>query len=186
MSIPRCYGFKDGCIFVSKFQTTSLLDICNLVMQMDKTNVEPIAMYFTIEMLNILEKLHKSQIIHGDIKPDNFLIQREIGLNTDAPNAHSMFKDLSPTLEAIDFGISIDMSLFPKDQTFDHQFDKVNNRCPEMLQKKSWNYHVSIVYFNYFFLENQIRITNFISVTINYDLFFSFHTSSWTILEWQE
>ena len=145
MSIPRCYGFKDGCIFVSKFQTTSLLDICNLVMQMDKTNVEPIAMYFTIEMLNILEKLHKSQIIHGDIKPDNFLIQREIGLNTDAPDANSMFKDLSPTLEAIDFGISIDMSLFPKDQTFDHQFDKVNNRCPEMLQKKSWNYHVSIV-----------------------------------------
>ena len=66
MSIPRCYGFKDGCIFVSKFQTTSLLDICNLVMQMDKTNVEPIAMYFTIEMLNILEKLHKSQIIHAN------------------------------------------------------------------------------------------------------------------------
>ena len=116
-------------------------------MQMDKTNVEPIAMYFTIEMLNILEKLHKSQIIHGDIKPDNFLIQREIGLNTDAPDAHSMFKDLSPTLEAIDFGISIDMSLFPKDQTFDHQFDKVNNRCPEMLEKKSWNYHVSILRF---------------------------------------
>ena len=145
MSIPRCYAFRDGSIFVSKFQNTSLLDICNLVMQMDKTSVEPIAMYFTIEMLNILEKLHKSQIIHGDIKPDNFLIQREPGLlNTDAPDAYSMFKDVSPTLEAIDFGISIDMSLFDKGQSFDHQFDKVNNRCPEMLEKKSWNYHVSI------------------------------------------
>ena len=112
---------------------------------MKKTSVEPIAMYFTIEMLRILEKLHKSQIIHGDIKPDNFLIQREPGLlNTYAPDAHSMFKDVSPTLEAIDFGISIDMSLFDKGQSFDHQFDKVNNRCPEMLEKKSWNYHVSI------------------------------------------
>ena len=99
-------------------------------------------MYFTIEMLSILEKLHAAQIIHGDIKPDNFLIQKEPGLNTDASDAHSMFKDVSPTLEAIDFGISIDMSLFKKGQSFDHQFDKVTNRCPEMLEKRSWNYHV--------------------------------------------
>ena len=114
-----------------------------MVTQMKKTSVEPIAMYFTIEMLHILEKLQRSQIVHGDIKPDNFLIQRKPELNTDAPNAQSMFKDISPTLQVIDFGVSIDMSLFHKGQSFTFQFDKVDNRCPEMLENKSWTYHVS-------------------------------------------
>lgn len=41
-----------------------------------KTNAsvgEPMAMYVTIEMLYMIENLHKCQIIHGDVKPDNFL-----------------------------------------------------------------------------------------------------------------
>jgi checkpoint serine/threonine-protein kinase len=38
---------------------------------------EPLVMYYTIEMLGILDHLHKMKIIHGDVKPDNFLIQND-------------------------------------------------------------------------------------------------------------
>ena len=121
----------------------SLLDVCNIVNQMKKTSVETIAMFFTIEMLHVLEKLQKCNIIHGDIKPDNFLVQRQPDFSTDATNAEDMFKNVKATLQMIDFGVSIDMSLFHKGQSFRHKFEKVDNRCPEMLEDKSWTYEVS-------------------------------------------
>ena len=93
MSMPRCYTFDDGSVFVSEHQLLSLLDICNIVNQMKKTSVEPIAMYLTIEMLHVLEKLQRSQIIHGDIKPDNFLVQKKPELNLEAASPEEMFKE---------------------------------------------------------------------------------------------
>ena len=34
--------------------------------------MEPIAIYMTAELLGLLELLHSLQIVHADIKPDNF------------------------------------------------------------------------------------------------------------------
>ena len=137
MNIPRCYQFQDGSIFVSELQLLSLLDVCNLVTQMKKKSIEPIAMFFTIEMLQILERLQKARIIHGDIKPDNFLVQREPDF------AQDMFK--KATLQMIDFGVSIDMDLFHAEQSFTFKFEKTENRCPEMLEDKAWTYQVSLL-----------------------------------------
>lgn len=36
---------------------------------------EVLCMYYTIEMLQILETLHGAAMIHGDFKPDNLLIR---------------------------------------------------------------------------------------------------------------
>lgn len=36
---------------------------------------EVLCIYYTIEMLSMLETLHGSGIIHGDFKPDNLLIR---------------------------------------------------------------------------------------------------------------
>ncbi len=38
---------------------------------------EVICMYYTIEMLDMLEVLHRVGLIHGDIKPDNLLIRSD-------------------------------------------------------------------------------------------------------------
>jgi checkpoint serine/threonine-protein kinase len=114
-----------------------------MVNQMKKTSVECIAMYFTIEMLHILEKLKNSNIIHCDIKPDNFLIQRKPELSESTGSAEEMFKLVKPTLQMIDFGVSIDMSLFHEGQNFKYKYDKMDNRCPEMLEDKQWSYQVS-------------------------------------------
>ena len=76
MSIPRCYVFNDGSIFVSEHQPFTLLDVCNKVQLLgDLHGREIMAMYFTIEMLHVLERLQKAKMIHADIKPENFMIQ---------------------------------------------------------------------------------------------------------------
>lgn len=37
---------------------------------------ESLVMHFTSQILNIVHHLHSCQIIHADIKPDNFLLMR--------------------------------------------------------------------------------------------------------------
>lgn len=40
----------------------------------DKLMPQPLVMYFTACILNMVEQLHAARIIHADIKPDNFLL----------------------------------------------------------------------------------------------------------------
>jgi checkpoint serine/threonine-protein kinase len=42
----------------------------------------------------------------------------------------------------IDFGVSIDVALFPPGTTFTACFEKADNRCPEMLDGRPWTYQV--------------------------------------------
>lgn len=82
--------------------------------------------FFCIEMLEIVQALHGVKIIHADIKPDNFLIQ---------------VCDNTIRLQLIDFGCSIDMSLFPPDTSFSRQITTENFICCEMKDGRRWNYH---------------------------------------------
>ena len=78
MSIPRNYSFMNGSVMVSYHQKLgTLLDILNMTKQcgIQKTCIEPMAMHFTIEMLGIVDTLDKADIIHADLKADNFLLQ---------------------------------------------------------------------------------------------------------------
>ena len=77
MSIPRCFVYHDGSVFVSEKYPYSLLDVCNRLPAVENHSVREIfAAYFGIELLHVIERLHKAKIIHGDVKPDNFLVQR--------------------------------------------------------------------------------------------------------------
>ena len=40
----------------------------------NKNMEEGVVFYYTIALLRILETLHACNVIHGDIKPDNFLV----------------------------------------------------------------------------------------------------------------
>ena len=55
----------------------SMLDIVNITKTcgVQKSCIEPMATYFTIEMLGMVDALHKAEILHADIKADNFLLQ---------------------------------------------------------------------------------------------------------------
>lgn len=50
-------------------------DAINSYVVIGKSMEEVLCIYYTIEMLCILESLHDVGIIHGDFKPDNLLIR---------------------------------------------------------------------------------------------------------------
>lgn len=72
-------------------------------------------MYFMVEILSILEALHSCNIVHADVKPDNFLIQT-VYLKCDTTS--EIFARGPVYLKLIDFGRSIDMKAFPEGTTF--------------------------------------------------------------------
>lgn len=118
-------------IIVSKYGPNgSLLDLANAIKQkFGRTMKESICIYFCIEMLKIVEAMHKVKIIHADIKPDNFLV---------------FLQDNNIQLQLIDFGCSIDMTLLPENATFSRQVKTENFICCEMLDGRPWNYHTDL------------------------------------------
>lgn len=76
MDVEIAYVADNGSILVSEYSKYgTLLNVSNLVKQATgKFLPECLSIFYTIEMLKIVEYLHKCKIIHGDIKPDNFLV----------------------------------------------------------------------------------------------------------------
>lgn len=66
-------------IFVACYNFTSLLhirqDAINSNVVIGGSMAEVLCIYYTIELLSMLEALHASRIVHGDFKPDNLLIR---------------------------------------------------------------------------------------------------------------
>ena len=105
MSGPRCYTFRDGAVIISQLQKMgTLLDLVNLTKNADKSIIEPIAIYLTAEVLGLMELLHSINVVHADLKPDNFLVRH-------VPSTQS-----SPSLQLIDFGKAIDIVIEPGDE----------------------------------------------------------------------
>lgn len=40
----------------------------------EKVMPQPLVLYFTVCILHMVETLHQANIIHADVKPDNFLL----------------------------------------------------------------------------------------------------------------
>jgi len=145
MSIPRNYAFSDGGIFVSYHQKLgTLLDIINITKtsSVQKTCIEPMTIYFAIEMLTIIENLHQAGILHADIKPDNFLLQNIPSLDINAASADGMFISKALSLQLIDFGRSIDLKLFPSDISFTKVVKTDGIKNIEMREGKPWREHI--------------------------------------------
>eukprot|EP00090_Calanus_glacialis_P045458 TRINITY_DN8444_c0_g1_i3.p1 TRINITY_DN8444_c0_g1~~TRINITY_DN8444_c0_g1_i3.p1 ORF type:complete len:1504 (-),score=632.87 TRINITY_DN8444_c0_g1_i3:217-4728(-) len=141
MSIPRNYSFSDGGIFVSYHQKLgTLLDIINLTKTagVQKSCIEPMAIYFTLEMLTMIENLHEAGILHADIKADNFLLQNIPTPDMAAGSAEEMFRNQPLSLQLIDFGRAIDLTLLPKDIFFTQVVKTDGIKNIEMREGKPW------------------------------------------------
>ena len=92
-------------------------------------------------MLIIAQKLRDLEIIHADVKPDNFLV-------LDLPDidpSHAgtdFFSRLRPSIQLFDFGRCIDTKMYPRGKTFDLVFSNKKLRCPEMQEGKPWTYQI--------------------------------------------
>jgi len=111
---------------------------------------ELVAIFFTIELLSVIESLHRSQFIHGDIKIDNCLVRLDAIPSFEGGNSgwSSQYSAQGKNgwrhkgMKLIDFGRGIDMSLFPAGQSQKFIANwKVDERdCVEMREGREWSY----------------------------------------------
>ena len=110
----------------------------------DKTLPELLAMKLTIDVLRAVEALHVVNIIHGDIKADNFLVQDSKALVSDKIHTIDDLLNL-PTLVLTDFGCGIDMSMFGPTVTFSSVRKGKTTSGFEILASKPWTYQIDLL-----------------------------------------
>lgn len=137
-------GFMDICsaviapnasALVSEFsQYGSLLDINNKIRTATtKVMHESLVMHFSSQILSIVDHLHACNIIHADIKPDNFLLMQIPTVESDIP-----------TLRLIDFGCAIDMNFFEKKRQFKKVIQTDGFTCIEMQEGRPWSFQTDL------------------------------------------
>jgi checkpoint serine/threonine-protein kinase len=158
------YTFCDESFLVLDLCTQgSLLDIINRassagVSQQGACLDELLVMFFTIELLRLVEGLHSAGIIHGDLKIDNCLVRLEdpvpvpsssSGGGSGGGSSASWAAQYDPTgasgwhskgIKLIDFGRAIDTRMFPHGQAFVADWATDARDCVEMREGRPWTY----------------------------------------------
>ncbi|XP_064601277.1 mitotic checkpoint serine/threonine-protein kinase BUB1-like [Liolophura sinensis] len=146
MSIDAAYFYEDySCLLNEPHENGTLLDLVNMYRgtPLIMSELEPFAMFITIELLHMIEQLHRCQIIHGDIKPDNFLVRNFVP-KLSGSDVRSVFGTSTQMLKLIDFGQSIDMSLYPPGTTFTAKVHTSGFQCIEMKTDQPWTYQTDL------------------------------------------
>ncbi|NXI73358.1 BUB1 kinase, partial [Anseranas semipalmata] len=130
--------FQNGSILVGElYNYGTLLNAINIYKKLpEKVMPQALVIYFAVKILYMVEELHSCKIIHGDIKPDNFILGERQFLDNDTCDIDG----LSHGLTLIDLGQSIDMKLFPEGTAFTARCETSGFQCIEMLTQKPWNY----------------------------------------------
>ncbi|NXU98173.1 BUB1 kinase, partial [Cettia cetti] len=131
--------FSNGSILVGELHNYgTLLNAINIYKKLpEKVMPQALVIYFAVKILHMVEELHSCKIIHGDIKPDNFILgERQVFLDNDTCDIDGLCHGLT----LIDLGQSIDMKLFPEGTAFTARCETSGFQCVEMLINKPWNY----------------------------------------------
>ncbi|XP_067637527.1 uncharacterized protein BubR1 [Eurosta solidaginis] len=135
MSIDYALIGNNASILISPFSVHgSLITVCNKIKKYTSKNVdEYVVMLLTCELLGIIDHLHAVDIIHADIKADNFILMNKLE-----------YPSTQYALQLIDFGVSIDMKLFKPGQTFNYVHNENAFKCVEMREGRSWTYQLDL------------------------------------------
>lgn len=145
MRINRGYFYPNGSILVNQYHKYgTLLDVVNGYKKAGQVLPEEIVVFFMIEVISIIEALHKCRIIHADVKPDNFLVRDVPSINISATTPEEMFESSPDSLKLIDFGRSIDMELLPEGTTFTEKVTTEGFTCCEMMDRRPWTYQTDL------------------------------------------
>ncbi|KAM6178287.1 mitotic checkpoint serine/threonine-protein kinase BUB1 [Rhynchocyon petersi] len=130
--------FQNGSVLVGDlYSYGTLLNAINLYKKTpEKVMPQALVISFAIRMLYMIEQMHDCEIIHGDIKPDNFILGNRFLEQANEDD------DVAAGLALIDLGQSIDMKLFPKGTAFTAKCETSGFQCIEMLSQKQWNYQI--------------------------------------------
>ncbi|GAA6059120.1 hypothetical protein JCM10212_003867 [Sporobolomyces blumeae] len=147
----RLYAYAD--------ESFLLLDLCSRGSLLDAVNKAPaydiapsgpnptgmdelLAIFFTIELLRTLEGMHSSGFIHGDLKIDNCLLRFDgddgaCSTTYDATGSNGWG---ARGLKVIDFGRTVDLSMFPRGQRFWTDLRTDQYDCAEMRTGQPWTF----------------------------------------------
>ena len=94
-----------------------------------------------------MHQLHSMDLIHADLKPDNFLVTDFPGLHNRALQMIDFGKALDMKLvreadKCKEFAISIDNFQVPEDTVFNDQVSTSGLRCVEMRERRPWRHHI--------------------------------------------
>lgn len=106
---------------------------------------ELLVIFFSIELLRLVEAMHSAGFIHGDLKIDNCLLRLEevpggaagwSGTYQPSGDGGWIYKGL----KIIDFGRTIDTRLFPPGQQFIADWATDERDCFEVRENRPWTY----------------------------------------------
>lgn len=145
------YAYRDESFLILDLcPQGTLLDVVNRASQAGVSQQgacldELLVMFFAIELLRLIEGMHKAGFIHGDLKIDNCLLRLE-----DMPGGAAALSSIySPSgeqgwshkgIKLIDFGRSVDTGLFPVGQQFIADWPVDAKDCLEMRERRPWTY----------------------------------------------
>jgi len=137
VKIEQFMKFSDGCFSaMNYYKNGSLLNLINYHVKKDLNFPYWFVIYLTLEMLNIIDYLHKCKILHADIKVDNFLVDQ-------LPDSINYFvANKTKCLVLIDFNRSIDLSILPSEAEFTAKTENKSLLCCEMKSNKNWTYQI--------------------------------------------
>ena len=147
------YAFRDEShLLLELCPHGSLLDAVNRagpagISQQGACLDELLVFFFTIELLRFLEGMHTAGLIHGDLKIDNCLLRLE-ELPGGASSLSSIYQPAGEGgwkyrgVKVIDFGRTIDTSLFPAhhSQQFIADWPTDDRDCFEIREGRPWTY----------------------------------------------
>jgi checkpoint serine/threonine-protein kinase len=141
-------------LYVFRDESYLILDMCTqgtlleLVNRAQEINVaekgaclrESLVMFFTIELLRLVEGMHAAGFIHGDLKIDNCLLRLGDAplSSTYDPSGAGGWSDKG--IKLIDFGRTIDTRQFPADQQFLADWPTDAKDCLEMREGLPWTH----------------------------------------------
>ena len=154
------FAFADESFLVLNYSSQgTLLDLVNKAQALNiapatsgapQAMDEILAIFFTIELLRLVEGLHSAGFIHGDLKIDNCLLRLENIPEAEGGNAAwspQYARDGSEGwshkgVRLIDFGRAIDMQLWPagERQQFLADWPVDERDCTEIKEGHSWSY----------------------------------------------
>lgn len=148
MRVSAAFLYADGTVICTDLVSGgTLLDLKNREGP-GACSLDAVVLLLTAEMLANVQLVHEAGIVHGDVKPDNFLIrldalekacdQLRIGC-TDSDDFPS-----SRLLQLIDFGRAIDMRVLPSGTTFRRCVKTQCFACPEMLSEREWTFQTDL------------------------------------------
>jgi len=141
LSTESMYMYPDRSFLVSAFSNeTTLQDVVNAFVKVGKPMDETLVMYFAIEILKAAECLHANDIIHCDLKPDNFLLRFDNITPSGPWSAHGADGWSQLGVKLIDYGQGIDLRQYGPDVKFTGSTTTSSFTCFEMTKGLPWKY----------------------------------------------